>query len=1233
MKRRDKDLLLRPHLMLAMLAVLLLTAASSVLAAEQISVEYTFDRPYLETIVLDGTAYDRVTMSGAPNSGEVGHPSLPASGARILIPYGTEVTGIQIIRNDDVLVADGAVVEPTARPVKLSADPSEFVVPSEDPIVYAMDTPYPATDFESVGVQSFRGYRVLHLKLQPVKYIPASGELYYSPSMTVIVTTTDTGKRSTLLRGFESDEKELVSRIDNPDVSKSYPMTGAKNRDAFDMVIITTAALAPSFAPLKDYHDSTGLATEIRTTTEIGSSNPDDIRAYISDLYLNDGIQYVIIGADDDIIPAQNLYVLAYSGGDVETAMPGDLFFGCLDGTYNYDGDSYFGEPNDGEGGGDVDLVAEVYVGRASAGNQAEVERFVEKTIWYLSNQHGSPDKVLMVGEYLGFGGVSDYAAGMMNQNVDGSTADGYTTVGIPSDLYTVDRLYDETWPGNDWPQSEIVNRINAGQHILNHLGHGSPDYALKMYNSDVTGDLTNTDLCFIYSQTCLAGHFDGTDCFAETMNIKTDNGAFAVCMNARYGWGSGYSTDGPSQRYNREFWDAVYNPLEAKPEIGKASQDSKEDNLYRVNDDCMRWVYYEQNLFGDPTVAIKGVDAIAFEYSAPLPGTVPPGDATTIEVTVVPIGGGVPVSGSGLVHYSVNGATYVEAAMDEIFTNVYEATIPSLSCEDNLTYYFSAEEQTKGIFYDVSPSSPHTLFAATGVFSIVDDNFESDNGWTVSGDATDGQWNRGVPAGGGERGDPPTDFDGSGQCFLTDNEAGNSDIDGGTTILTSPTFALTPGNTSVSYSRWFSNDFGDAANEDVMRIFISNDDGASWVQADSAGPIVDAGGGWVQHSFSVGDFVEPTSTMKLKFEASDLINGSVVEAGLDALSVTTFECFGTDLYITTYALPEWTQGVAYSQQVEVTNEVGTVVFSDKYSDLAGSGLSVSNDGLISGTPTTSGAVTFTVEATDEAPFTTERELTVLVNPAISIASITLPEWTVTRAYPNQQFSCTGGTGTLVWSDQGSALAGTGLTLSADGHLTGTPNATGPLNFTAVATDQVGGTAESAHTITINPMPSITTETVPGGSDETPYSFHLESTGGTGIHTWFVTSGNLSGVGLSLSTVGVLSGSSPVEGVASFTARVIDDAGAVVDKPLSVEILGGCCVGSMVGNVDASPDDQVTMGDLTVLIDHLFISLSPVICDEEANVDLSADGEITMGDLTVLIDHLFISLDPLSACP
>jgi hypothetical protein len=57
------------------------------------------------------------------------------------------------------------------------------------------------------------------------------------------------------------------------------------------------------------------------------------------------------------------------------------------------------------------------------------------------------------------------------------------------------------------------------------------------------------------------------------------------------------------------------------------------------------------------------------------------------------------------------------------------------------------------------------------------------------------------------------------------------------------------------------------------------------------------------------------------------------------------------------------------------------------------------------------------------------------------------------------------------------------------------------------------------------------------------------------------------------------------------------------------------CMGT-VGNVDCDPTQQVTMSDLTVLIDHLFISFAPLCNMDEADVDQVPP--VTMSDLTVL---------------
>ncbi|MDZ4724354.1 MAG: M12 family metallo-peptidase [candidate division Zixibacteria bacterium] len=78
-------------------------------------------------------------------------------------------------------------------------------------------------------------------------------------------------------------------------------------------------------------------------------------------------------------------------------------------------------------------------------------------------------------------------------------------------------------------------------------------------------------------------------------------------------------------------------------------------------------------------------------------------------------------------------------------------------------------------------------------------------------------------------------------------------------------------------------------------------------------------------------------------------------------------------------------------------------------------------------------------------------------------------------------------------------------------------------------------------------------------------------------------------------------------------------------------VFTSCCVNS-TGNVDCDLSEATDISDLTLLIDHLFISLSPLCCSAEANIDGDNQQVIDIADLTSLIDHLFISLVPTSLC-
>ena len=191
------------------------------------------------------------------------------------------------------------------------------------------------------------------------------------------------------------------------------------------------------------------------------------------------------------------------------------------------------------------------------------------------------------------------------------------------------------------------------------------------------------------------------------------------------------------------------------------------------------------------------------------------------------------------------------------------------------------------------APNARFSGVGATGEIIAFEDDFQTDTGWTVSGSAVDGQWGRGVPIN-CDRGDPPTDADGSGICFLTDNSSANncnSDVDDGETILTSPNLDASAPGSVISYSRWFNNAVGASPNQDTMFVQVSGDGGLSWVGLEVVGPVSEADGGWYQKQFLVSSYVPNSNNFRIRFIAQDTGEGSVVEAAIDGVRLLATEC------------------------------------------------------------------------------------------------------------------------------------------------------------------------------------------------------------------------------------------------------------------------------------------------------------------------------------------------------
>jgi hypothetical protein len=113
----------------------------------------------------------------------------------------------------------------------------------------------------------------------------------------------------------------------------------------------------------------------------------------------------------------------------------------------------------------DVDLMSEIYVGRAPVGNLKEVSNFVKKTLAYEKTKGHDPylKKALLVGEDLSKDFNESYLWGKEHkEEVDGYKNIHYPTYGIPNETYDIDKLYDRDWiEEKGWPISEIKKRIN----------------------------------------------------------------------------------------------------------------------------------------------------------------------------------------------------------------------------------------------------------------------------------------------------------------------------------------------------------------------------------------------------------------------------------------------------------------------------------------------------------------------------------------------------------------------------------------------------------------------------------------------------------------------------------------------------------------------------------------------------------------------------------------------------
>ncbi len=257
------------------------------------------------------------------------------------------------------------------------------------------------------------------------------------------------------------------------------------------ILIISHADFMAAMDPYIDWKIKTGRNTEIVDVASIGN-NSNDIKTYIANYYNDNGLAYVLLVGD------ANQVTPSYSNGDSD-----------VDYSYIVGNDHY----------------PDIFVGRFSAENVAQVETQVQRTLDYEQAPYQDTDWFS-----VNIGIASDEGPG------DDNEYDYEHIRNIQTDLtsftYTASReLFDGSQggldePGNPSPQM-VGDEVNDGSSVMNYTGHGSTySWGSSGFSNNDVDNLTNNGMLpFIWSVACVNGNFVGNTCFAEAWLRAENNG------------------------------------------------------------------------------------------------------------------------------------------------------------------------------------------------------------------------------------------------------------------------------------------------------------------------------------------------------------------------------------------------------------------------------------------------------------------------------------------------------------------------------------------------------------------------------------------------------------------------------------------------------------------------------------------------------------------------------------
>ncbi|MGD1047147.1 MAG: C25 family cysteine peptidase, partial [Candidatus Krumholzibacteriaceae bacterium] len=614
--------------------------AASALSASTLSWKFTLDPSritYLET----APGQSQVRIDGYSSLEYFDYPSLPYRVVSFLVPQGDDVSSCRLEVLDETAVAPAKPLVPYRGSARVDGTIAGVAIAKAE--AESENGLFPKWQVRYLGSNLYRGYRIATVAVYPLRYNVKSGGIVLDKEVRLVVETApalpqgDAAERMRAISGFREESRRNVARmVINPEAAAAYSFNEVKvdpGTKAFapsfepsmqgsdvSYLIITNEAMAPAFQRLADWKTKKGIPAVVRTVEWIaqnsrsGADLAESVRNYIRAAYAQWGVEWVVLGGDTDVIPARLAYCSFYTGDFIPT----DMYFSCLDGNWNADGDSLWGEAfhSTADPGDNADLYAEVYVGRMPVSTLAEANVLVNKTINYATpTDMASKSKFLMLAEVVF---PSPYNPG------DPIVLDGAEIAQSVYSLYlqgnpdvTASRLYQNytAYPGSiPLSKDAAIDSMDAGTNQVIDVGHGYK-YNMSVGDGSIlnydANSLTNGQKLFsMYLMNCTSVAFD-TDCLAEYFLKNPNGGAFAVTGSSRSAFPSA------SRPYLDEYYQLLF--MDNVVQLGKLQTMSRLPFTPSANGETAdRWTHFIYNYLGDPEACIFQGRAIAYAVTKP---------------------------------------------------------------------------------------------------------------------------------------------------------------------------------------------------------------------------------------------------------------------------------------------------------------------------------------------------------------------------------------------------------------------------------------------------------------------------------------------------------------------------------------------------------------------------------------------------------------------------------------